>query len=251
VAEKYTATSLSSLHIFPNPGLNSEHGWSTELGIKQGFKVKSLNGFIDFSLFQSRYKDMIEFTFGVYKPDSVIIPTLDHVGFKALNIGNAQITGMEIVLGGEGTVFSLPVTLQAGYTYLYPVDLDYDTSDTGNSSAGRILKYRYQHSAKADLEVEWKKLSTGFCLLYNSFMKNIDAVFTDPMMGNIILPGYPDYRKKNQKGTIIYDHRIAYQLTDHSKITIVVKNLFNSEYIGRPGDIGAPRNITCQLSVDF
>jgi outer membrane cobalamin receptor len=251
IAEKYTATSLSSLHIFPNPGLKSEHGWSTELGIKQGIKIKSMNGFLDVSLFQSKYKDMIEFTFGVYKPDSVVIPTLDHVGFKALNIGNARITGVEIELGGEGTIFNLPVTLQAGYTYLYPVDLDFDSSNTGSSSGDNILKYRYQHSVKVDIELERKKLSTGFCLIYNSFMKNIDAVFTDPVMGNMILPGYPDYRKKNQKGTIVYDHRIAYRLTDHSKISVIAKNLFNREYIGRPGDIAAPRNITCQLSVYF
>jgi iron complex outermembrane receptor protein len=251
IAEKYTATSLSSVHIFPNPDLNSEHGWSTELGIKQGIRVKNIKGFLDISLFQSRYNDMIEFTFGVYKPDSVLVPTLDHVGFKALNIGNAQITGVEIVLGGEGTVFSLPVTLQAGYTYLYPVDLDYDSTNTGSSSGDKILKYRYQHSAKVDLELEWKKLSTGFCLVYNSFMKNIDAVFTDPVMGNMILPGFPEYRENNKKGTLIYDHRIAYRLTGNSKISVIAKNLFNREYMGRPGDIGAPRNITLQLSVDF
>jgi outer membrane cobalamin receptor len=251
IAEKYTATSLSSLHIFPNPDLNSEYGWSTELGIKQGLRIKNMNGFLDFSLFQSRYKDMIEFTFGVYKPDSVAIPTLDHVGFKALNIGNARITGAEITLGGEGTVFNLPVTLQAGYTYLYPVDLDYDSSETGGSATDKILKYRYQHSAKIDLQLEWKRLSTGFCLIYNSYMKNIDAVFTDPVMGNLILPGYPEYREKHQKGMLVYDHRIAYRLTDHAKISVLVKNLFNAEYMGRPGDIGPPRNITCQLSVDF
>jgi len=251
IAEKYTATSLSSLHIFPNPDLNSEHGWSTELGIKQGIRVKNLAGFLDISLFQSRYKDMIEFTFGVHIPDSVIDPTLDHVGFKALNIGNAQISGAEVVLGGEGTVFSLPLTLQAGYTYIYPVDLDFDSTNNSSSSSDKILKYRYQHSAKVDIEVEWKKLSTGFCFIYNSFMKNIDAVFTDPVMGNMILPGYPDYREKNRHGTIVYDHRVAFTLTDHAKISVIAKNLFNREYIGRPGDIGAPRNITCQLSVNF
>jgi outer membrane cobalamin receptor len=251
IAEKYTATSLSSLHIFPNPDLNSEYGWSVEMGIKQGIKVKSLKGFFDVSLFQSRYHDMIEFAFDVYKPDSVLIPTLDDVGFKALNIENARITGMEIELGGEGTVFNLPITLLAGYTYLYPVNPDFDSSNTGSSSSDKILKYRYQHSAKVDLELEWKRLSTGFCFIYNSFMKNVDEVFTNPVTGNMILPGYPDYREKNQQGTIVYDHRLAYRLTDHSKISIIAKNLFNREYIGRPGDIGAPRNITCQLSVFF
>jgi outer membrane cobalamin receptor len=251
IAEKYTATSLSSLHIFPNPDLNSETGWSAELGIKQGLHVKSWSGFLDVSVFRSRYKDMIEFTFGIYKPDSVLFPTFDHVGFKALNIGNAQITGMEIILGGTGKIFSIPVTIQAGYTYLYPIDLDFDSSKTSNSSASNILKYRYQHSVKADFELKWKKLSTGFSFIYNSFMKNVDRVFTDPVMGNLVLPGYPDYREEHQKGYIVFDHRISYHLTDHAEIAVITKNLFNKEYIGRPGDIGPPRNITLQLSVDF
>jgi len=251
IAEKYTATNLSSINIFPNPDLNSETGWSTELGIKQGIHVRNWTGSLDISLFQSRYKDMIEFTFGVYKPDSIEIPTFDHVGFMALNVGNAQITGIEITLAGEGTIFNMPATLMAGYTYIYPIDLDYDPSDTSNSLNNNILKYRYQHSVKADIELSWKKLSTGLLLVYNSFMKNIDDVFMDPVMGNLILPGFPDYRKQHQKGYLVLDHRISYKLTDHVKVAVNTKNLFNKEYAGRPGDIRPPRNITMQLSVNF
>ena len=184
-------------------------------------------------------------------PDSVITPTFDHVGFKALNIGNAQITGFEVTLTGEGTIFNMPATFLAGYTYIYPIDLDYDPSDTSNSLDNNILKYRYQHSVKADFELNWKKLSTGFFFMYNSYMKNIDQVFTDPVMGNLILPGYPDYRQEHQSGYVVFDHRISYQFTDHSKIAVIAKNLFNREYIGRPGDIRPPRNITVQLSVYF
>jgi outer membrane cobalamin receptor len=251
IAEKYTATNLGTVNIFPNPDLKSETGWSAEIGIKQGLHLKTWNGFMDVSLFRTRYKDMIEFTFGIYKPDSVAIPTFDHVGFKALNIGNAQITGIEITLIGEGTIFNLPAILQAGYAYIYPIDLDYDPSDTSNSLDNNILKYRYQHSVKVDFELRWKKLATGLFFMYNSFMKNIDQVFTDPVMGNLILPGFPAYREQHQKGYIVFDHRISYQLIDHLKIAVITKNLFNKEYVGRPGDIRPPRNITLQLSANF
>jgi outer membrane cobalamin receptor len=251
IAEKYTATNLGTVNIFPNPDLKSETGWSAEIGIKQGLHLKTWNGFMDVSLFRTRYKDMIEFTFGIYKPDSVAIPTFDHVGFKALNIGNAQITGIEITLTGEGTIFNLPAILQAGYAYIYPIDLDYDPSDTSNSLDNNILKYRYQHSVKVDFELRWKKLATGLFFMYNSFMKNIDQVFTDPVMGNLILPGFPAYREQHQKGYIVFDHRISYQLIDHLKIAVITKNLFNKEYVGRPGDIRPPRNITLQLSANF
>ncbi|MBN2274308.1 MAG: TonB-dependent receptor [Bacteroidales bacterium] len=251
VAEKYTATSLSAMHIFPNPDLTSEHGWSAELGLKQGFHIKSWTGMLDFSLFQTRYTDMIEFTFGIYKPDSVPIPTFDHIGFKALNIGNARITGFETILGITGNIFSIPVTLQAGYTYIYPVDLDFDTAKNNSSSGTNILKYRFRHSVKADVELSWKKLSTGFCLIYNSFMENVDKVFIDPVMGNLILPGYPEYREQHRKGYMIVDHRLSYQVVGFLQVALITKNLFNREYIGRPGDIGPPRNITLQLSVSF
>jgi iron complex outermembrane receptor protein len=252
VAEKFTATSLSSINIFPNPDLNSETGWSAELGVKQGFQVKSWNGLLDISLFQSRYNNMIEYTFGVYKPDSVMFPTFEHIGFKALNIGNARITGVEITLNGEGSVFNIPAAIQAGYTYIYPVDLDYDPSDSSsNALDNNILKYRYQHSVKADVEFGWKKLSTGLNLIYNSFMKNVDRVFTDPVLGNLILPGYPDYRKQHHKGYVVMDYRISYRITDHSEVAVIAKNILNKEYIGRPGDLGPPRNITFQLSVSF
>jgi outer membrane cobalamin receptor len=251
IAEKYTATNLGTVNIFPNPDLKSETGWSAEIGIKQGLHLKTWNGFMDVSLFRTRYKDMIEFTFGIYKPDSVAIPTFDHVGFKALNIGNAQITGIEITLIGEGTIFNLPAILQAGYAYIYPIDLDYDPSDTSNSLDNNILKYRYQHSVKVDFELRWKKLATGLFFMYNSFMKNIDQVFTDPVMGNLILPGFPAYREQHQKGYIVFDHRISYQLIDHLKIAVITKNLFNKEYVGRPGDIRPPRNITLQLSANL
>jgi outer membrane cobalamin receptor len=251
IAEKYTATNLGTVNIFPNPDLKSETGWSAEIGIKQGLHLKTWNGFMDVSLFRTRYKDMIEFTFGIYKPDSVAIPTFDHVGFKALNIGNAQITGIEITLTGEGTIFNLPAILQAGYAYIYPIDLDYDPSDTSNSLDNNILKYSYQHSVKVDFELRWKKLATGLFFMYNSFMKNIDQVFTDPVMGNLILPGFPAYREQHQKGYIVFDHRISYQLIDHLKIAVITKNLFNKEYVGRPGDIRPPRNITLQLSANL
>ncbi|MBN1414244.1 MAG: TonB-dependent receptor [Bacteroidales bacterium] len=251
IAEKYTATSLSSVNIFPNPELNSESGWTAEFGIKQGLLVRNLSGFLDVSFFCSRYKDMIEYTFGIYKPDSIVNPTFEHVGFKALNVGNAQITGVEISLTGEGKILGLPFAVQAGYTYIYPIDMDYNSSDTSNLLDNNILKYRYQHSVKVDAELGWKKLTTGFSFVYNSFMKNVDPVFTDPVIGNLILPGYPEYRINHQKGYVVIDHRISYNLTGNSRIAIITKNILNEEYIGRPGDIGPPRNITIQLSVNF
>lgn len=251
IAEKYTATSVSSLNIFPNPDLETETGWSAEAGIKQSLKIKSWKGYLDIAAFITEYKNMIEYTFGVYKPDTVEYATLDHIGFKSLNTGYARISGIEIILAGDGKLFGMPVIFHAGYNYNYPIDLNYEDNDTTGKSTDKILKYRFYHSAKADIEISYKKISGGFNIIYRSFMINVDSIFIDPFWGNMFLPGYPDYRDTHDKGYILCDGRIAFQLTGKFKIAFIVKNIFNKEYIGRPGDIGPPRNITLKLSMDM
>jgi len=102
IAEKYTSTSLGSLNIFPNPGLEPETGWSAEIGVRQGLKLGDWNGYFDGAAYWNEYQNMIEFTFGVWVPDSNTTPTLDHLGFKSLNVGNARITGVDLLVGSSG-----------------------------------------------------------------------------------------------------------------------------------------------------
>ncbi|UCH15714.1 MAG: TonB-dependent receptor [Bacteroidales bacterium] len=251
IAEKFTATSVSSLNIFPNPDLNTEKGWSAETGIKQSLEIKGWKGFIDIAAFITEYKNMIEYTFGVYKPDTVEYATFDHIGFKSLNIGNARISGIEVILAGSGNLLGMPVIFHAGYNYNYPVDLNYDKNDTSITRKDRILKYRFHHSVKADVEFSYKRFSAGFNFIYRSFMLNVDSVFIDPLIGNLILPGYPDYRETHNKGYILCDGRVSCQITRKFRVAFTIKNVFNKEYIGRPGDIGPPVNLTLKLSLDL
>ncbi len=243
VAEKYTSTSLGSLKIFPNPDLKPETGWSAELGIKQGFKFGTLTGFIDVAGFWTEYNNMMEFIFGIYKPDSVSIPTIDHLGFKSLNIGKARINGVEVSVSGEGKTGKVYYQFFTGYTYMNPLDL---SSDTGNNE---ILKYRYRHSVKGDLSFQLGKFSTGITLVYRSFMERIDKAFEEKILGQEIFPGLKEYRQKNDNGAIIFDLRIGYQVSRSSSISFIIKNLFNNEYMGRPGDIRPPRSISLQYSL--
>jgi outer membrane cobalamin receptor len=251
IAEKHTATSVSSLNIFPNPDLKTETGWSAEAGIKQSMQIKNWKGYLDIAAFITEYKDMIEYTFGVYKPDTIQFGTREHIGFKSLNIGNARISGIEIIVAGEGKILGVPAVLHAGYNYNYPVDLNYDKNNTANTSGSNILKYRFHHSVKADVEFSYKRLSGGFNFIYRSFMINVDPIFVDSIVGNIFLPGYPDYRETHDSGYILCDIRMAFQLSAKFKVALIVKNIFNKEYIGRPGDIGPPRNITLKFSMDM
>ena len=245
IAEMYTSTSLGSLNVFPNPDLKPETSWSAEVGAKQGLKMGNWNGYVDAALFWSEYEDMIEFTFGVYLTDSTSIPTLDNLGFKSLNIGNARIAGLDLVFGGAGSFANTTMNFFAGYTFMDPVDLSADTLEDD------ILKYRYRHSFKGDVEFIFNRFSTGLNFVYNSNIERIDAAFEDKILGREIFPGLKDYRAENDKGFIAFDFRIAYRVSASSRISLFIKNIFNREYMGRPGDIQPPRNISLQYSLNI
>jgi iron complex outermembrane receptor protein len=275
IAEKYTESHVGALNLFPNPNLLPERGWSAEIGAKRGFKVSGWNGMIDIAGFWTEYHNMIEFAFGVYNPDSIPISIISTspgyfgkwVGFQASNISNAQITGVDITITGHGKLFGWPATLLAGYTYTNPIDLNVtqDSNYVKNSTQSQILKYRFYHSAKADLEVTHLRFSAGFSLDYHSVIINIDKAFEDtirypggstgiPMVSSngvpmMILPGIKDYRAKHNKGDIVCNARISYQVTEESKLAIVIKNVFNREYMDRPADVQPPRSIALQYSL--
>ncbi|MFH0865091.1 MAG: TonB-dependent receptor [Bacteroidota bacterium] len=266
IAEKYISTTAGSLKIFPNDTLRPEKGWSAELGIKQGFRVSKWYGYLDIAGFWTQYHDMIEFTFGEYVPDSIPNPTLEdqfnYLGFKAYNISNAQINGFDVTIMGQGKFFGLPATLLLGYTYTNPIDLDVNR-DSLKSTNDNILKYRYYHSAKGDFEVEYKKVAIGVSFDYHSFMINIDKAFEDPITINgypliqqngdtlFFLPGLKQYRNQHHTGDAIFDCRISLQVTETSKLSLIVKNISNREYMIRPGDIQPPRSFALQYALKF
>jgi len=82
-------------------------------------------------------------------------------------------------------------------------------------------------------------------------MLNVDQVFVNPKYEKDILPGYADYRQENKEGEWVVNYRVSYAIVEQFKVSLIIKNLLNEEYIGRPGDIGPPRNITLQLAVTF
>ncbi|MFC2114745.1 TonB-dependent receptor domain-containing protein, partial [Bacteroidota bacterium] len=268
IAEKYTLTQVGSLKIFPNDNLKAENGWSAELGVMQGFKLKKWTGYIDLAAFVSQYENMIEFSFGQHYPANLINPTwndfIDYTGFRAYNISNARISGLDISFSVKGMLKNIPITLGGGYTYTNPIDLDFDLNKGGYSNDTiNILKYRFYHSAKLDLEMNIRNFSFGFNLDYHSFMINIDKAFEDsirtppnPTYPNgfpvgIILPGAKEYRENQHTGDLVFDTRVYYAISEKQRISFIVKNLLNREYMIRPGDIQAPRNYAMQYSLKF
>ncbi len=272
IAERYTATSTGDLKVFPNPDLQPETGYSTEIGFKQGFKLLGWNAYADLAAFYTRYHNMIEFMFNYHNPDSVTLvaypPTspnyfLNWVGFKAENVRNAEISGIEFVVAGGGNFIGLPASLLLGYIYNNPIDIDV-TADSMKSTGENILKYRFYHNAKADFSIEVKKLTFGFNFEYQSHIINIDKIFEDtvrapngitplfnPATGKyaMILPGLKEYREKHNKGFVVFDMRIGWKVNESVHLNFTAKNIFNKEYMMRPGDVQPPRTFLIQLSV--
>jgi iron complex outermembrane receptor protein len=271
VAERYASTSIGALNIFPNQTLLPERGWSAELAVKQGFKISNFKGFIDVAGFINEYSNMMEFTFGYFKPDSIPISfnpndpgfPQNWFGFRAENAEQARITGVELSINGTGKIGPVEVTALMGYTYMNPIVLNpdsayiYGTAGNGGLSdtSSNMLKYRFRHLAKGDIQFKYKKLMFGFSGRYNSFMENIDASFEtgiNVLGSNVpVLVGLEEYRERNNGGDVIFDTRIGYQLNEQFLINFVVNNVFNEEYMTRPGDIRAPRQFLLRFQAKF
>ena len=268
MAELFISTNQSGLEIYPNSGLKPESGWSSEIGVKQGVKIGKWMGYIDVAAFIQQYDDMMEFSFGIWGGED---DTLGGLGFKSINIGETQISGIEVSLNGQGKITpNLTVNLIAGYTYMNSMSLNPNTpyaygrdhglpSNNGfidqsytyknTSSDTTILKYRYNHIAKADIEIIYKKISFGASARYNSFMKNIDFIFTQLGSENGPIPGINDAREKFKDGDLIIDIRAGYQMTKTARLGFIVNNLLNTEYMSRPANMMPPRTFAMQLAL--
>ena len=251
IAEKFAEADIAGLWIFKNPDLEPEQGWSSEVGIKQEFRMAGWIGFLDLALFWTEYKNMIEYRFGAYPEDPSAVPTFDDIGFKALNIGTARITGAEFTMNGEGRLGPVNIGLTGGYTFMNPVDPQIIAEEGKGEDEAYILKYRRRHLVKGDLELGVWKLLGGINIQYNSRMINIDEVFSNELTGNLILPALQDYWYNKAGGYILLDFRLGWIISRSLSINYILRNAFIVEYLGRPGDIGPPRNLTLQLKLSF
>jgi iron complex outermembrane receptor protein len=244
IAEKYASTTIGSVSIYPSPDLESEAGWSSELGILQAFKLGLVTGKADLALFYSQNNSLIEYIFGLY-PDPVT--GVSGFGFRAANIENSRVYGFE----NEWT-FSFPageifLTGSTGYTFMYPVEFN---AVTGKNTE-TFLKYRRKHSFKAELEASYRIFTLGSAFQAKSPMLNIDDVFVNPFSRESILPGFYDYWISHNNPFVLIDINLGVRLGRRLNLSAAIKNLTNTEYMGRPGDIRPPRSFSLRLGGTF
>ncbi len=257
VSERYANTSNGAIYIFPNPELRPESGWAAEIGAKQVVKMGNWKGILDVAGFINHYYDMIEFTFGIYNPDSISLNLNPNspgylykwIGFKAKNAEEAQITGVEFSFNSEGKLKDVELRSLVGYTYMNPISLNNDPEYlmTFSDTISGMLKYRFNHLFRFDVQAGYKNFSLGFSSRYNSFMKNIDRIFEENIAGTEILPGLKEYRENDQSGSLVFDTRVSYKYKEQYTFAFIVNNLLNTEYPSRPADIQPPRQFMVQL----
>jgi iron complex outermembrane receptor protein len=237
IAEKYASTTLGSIHLIPNPDILSESGWNAEVGVKQGFMLGKITGQADLSLFLMNNSNLIEFYFGLYS---------EGLGFRADNLEEARVYGTELEFGLNRQVASLNISATGGYTYIYPVD-----KSAINNENVVYLKHRRKHSGKLYINTQWKKLDLGLNINIRSKVLNIDDVFLNIFTREAILPGFYDYWQEDNKGYMTIDAIPGYHISDRFTLSFAVKNLTNTEYMGRPGDIQPQRNYSLRISGKF
>ena len=122
---------------------------------------------------------------------------------------------------------------------------------TFSDTTGSMLKYRFKHLAKADIECNYKKFGLGFSVRFNSFMRNIDLAFEKGVLGQEILVGMEQYRAQFNKGVPVFDVRLNYNFSAVFKCHLIINNMTNAEYVSRPGAVQAPRNFVLQVQYNL
>lgn len=260
IGERYITTNSGGFGFYPNPDLISETSMSYELGVKQMFRIGKIAGMLDLAGFLENYNNYVEFNFGIWGNS-----TLDKsLGFKFLNTGPARIYGVDLTLAGEGKLCrNLDITMLLGYTFSAPKALEpnlvyyeneefstgkirkYTFNNTSSDTTGDILKYRLQHLAKADMQLTLRKrISLGITGKFYGFMKNIDIFLYQ--LNDVMHSGIVKYREDHHNGNFIVDLRLGYLLRDF-RFSVLINNLFNTEYSLRPITVEAPRTTSLQV----
>lgn len=265
ITERYIKTTVGSFGVFDNPDLIPETSWNAEIGVKQGFKFAKFYGYIDVALFYQEYNNTIEYLFGFW--DSTY--TFAIAGFKFVNTGKSKVTGIDLSLTGQikisddftintlfGYTYIMPVTLQPNYVFAKDYSpggsKDFSYKTTSVDPDRNILKYRFLHTIKMDIELNYEKFSAGLSLKYFSKIENLDKAIFDFEDATIASGGttqpilYRKYYENHNNGNVVIDGRISYQIGIRHKISLISANVLNRMYSLRPLKAEPMRDISLQ-----
>ena len=268
ITERFIKTGVGNFGVFPNPNLKPESSWNAEIGIKQGIKVGNVMGYLDVAGFWQEYQNTIEYMFGIWHELTSVQAMGSSAGFMFLNTGNSRVTGIDISYAGQAALSSKSeLSFLLGYNYIVPITLSpnyvyatdslnrvFSYQSTSLDPSKGILKYRFLHNVKLDVEHTWnKKFSLGISAKYFSKIVNMDAIIKDfeqVTIDNELLQDltYMDYFQSHRFGNWIFDARVSVHFSDNHKLALIGSNVFNRTYSLRPLKIEAPRTVMLQYT---
>lgn len=260
ITERYIRTSAGSFAVFDNPDLEPENSWNLEAGFKQMFKYRNFYGYFDVAAFIQEYENTIEYLFGFWDPSFAL------AGFRFLNTGESRISGLDLSVTGSGKIGrNSGVRTMAGYNYILPKTLEpekifgvdgrgieYSYMSTSVDPSDNILKYRFLHTVKADIEFYTEVFSFGYSVKYFSRIVNLDKAIEDferatESAGGTVQPvRYMDYFYNHNNGNVVMDLRIAAELAEKHKVSFIVNNILNRWYSLRPLKAEPMRSVMLQ-----
>jgi outer membrane receptor protein involved in Fe transport len=187
---------------------------------------------------------MIEYVFGLYSDP--VTGSFD-LGFQATNIEYSRVYGSELEFTLNHTQGDMHTSINGGYIFMYPAEFNQVTK----RNTGEYLKFRRKHSGKVSLSSEYKKVELGITLYVRTKILNIDNVFLNESTRESILPGFYGYWLENNKGYFLMDGSLGYRINEKYSLSLAVRNITNTEYMGRPGDIRPQRSFSLRFSGMF
>ena len=260
IAERYIRTGLGSLQIYPNEDLVPEFAESMEVGFKQGLKFGNFQGFADVAVFRQNFTQFIEFTFGQW--GNPLTDPLAGLGFMSVNTGDSRVTGAEGSVAGRWDGDSYDLDLLVGYTFTRPVTLspDYNYSPnpnypatyltTSHDTTHYVLKYRSPHLFRGDAHFSTDTWFIGASVRYQSQLDNFDQAFIQFEEYGFVRWGVADWLKAHPRQPWVADLRVGWVIRPDLKVSLVVNNVFNSEYSLRPLNMEPPRLTQLMLTYE-
>ena len=160
-----------------------------------------------------------------------------------------------------GYNYIMPKTLDPDYIFAEDYSLgansEFSYQTTSVDPSKNILKYRFLHTVKADIEFDVGNFSTGIGIKYFSKIENLDKAIEDledftKQTGGTIQPiDYMDYYYNHNNGSFIFDFRISQLFKEKHKVSFIIDNVLNQWYSLRPLKAEQMRKIILQYSLTF
>lgn len=214
VAERYANLQYGPFKVKPNPSVQAEYSWSSEVGVN--WKSRTVVPIeIDLAVFDNELFSLIEPTFDLTSAEIPIIFT---------NLTRARILGAEL---SARMALAQNLFAETGLTLMNPVDL----------TLGTTLKYRNKvlwYSRASWTPLTWLEAQVEY--RYQDRVQAIDdrlALFiTD---ADVRVPFH------------IVDARLFTKLNTQLRLGVIGRNILNYAYVEAVGNLGPTRSVMLQL----